>query len=150
MSDNEFNYIQAEIMSNYLEYEAMHSNKEITSISELAEVIIAEVTEADASFTVTSDTITNDRVKTEPYSRLASSFLIVFDNVLNITKQGQLEGTILLEVTDSEGYLKEIWLPKKVCSNLNLEEQTICVWSIIMKKKIEGLGGLAYEPSYAG
>lgn len=140
-SNDELNYIQAEIMSSYIEYEQLGPP--------LLTQRLTEPTEHE-EFIVTSDAITNDRVKTKPPSRLTSSFLIVFDNVLNITKQGQLEGAILLEVTDSEGYLKEIWLPKKVCSNLDLEKQTICIWDVIMKKKIEGLGGLAYEPSYAG
>ena len=42
-----------------------------------------------------------------------------------MTKEGNVEaGAILVEIAG-----KEHWLPKKLCSNLDLEEGTVYVWT---------------------
>jgi hypothetical protein len=93
----------------------------------------------------------DSRLKVEPPSRLVSSYLISFEAILHITKESAYEGAILLELPVASGELVEVWLPKKLCSNLDIDAQTVCVWDKFMDKKLAELdvhGGLAYEVAY--
>jgi hypothetical protein len=82
--------------------------------------------------------------------RLKDSLVIAFDELCASTKdrEGPKAGALLVVLTDAENEPHEVWIPKKLCSNLDLENNTVCVWDVIMNKKIEELGGLAYEPMY--
>jgi len=102
--------------------------------------------EGQATSSVHELPITNDRVKLEHHSRLANSLVLIFNEVKVITKPGHWEGALLLAVTAGNGEEVEMWLPKKLCSNLDLEAQTVCVWDVFMNKKLAELdtvGGLA-------
>ena len=95
--------------------------------------------------------ISNSRVKLEHHSRLVNCLVLIFNEVKVITKPGHYEGALLLEVVAANGESVDMWLPKKLCSNLDLEAQTVCVWDVFMEKKmleIAELGGLATPPEY--
>lgn len=89
--------------------------------------------------------------KVEPASRLSSALVISFEQLVIVTKEGDpYQGAILIDLVTAAGEVKEQWLPKKLCSNLDLEDNTVCVWDVFMKARISDLGGLSYEPEYAG
>jgi len=91
------------------------------------------------------------KVETEPY-RLKSSLVISFEELLTITgvDKGISAGAILvtLPLSEDRGTIEQ-WIPKKLCCNLDLEANTVLVWDVFMKARIENMGGLAYEPAYA-
>jgi len=90
-------------------------------------------------------------VKIEPDSRLSQSLIISFEQLVTITKtDNKLDGAILIDLLLADGNVVECWIPKKLCSNLDLEHNTVCVWDKFMNSRIEELGGLSYEPEYAG
>lgn len=90
-------------------------------------------------------------VKVELDSRLTQSLIISFEQLVIVTKRdNKLDGAILLDLPLASGDVVGCWIPKKLCSNLDLELKTICVWDKFMVDKIEELGGLSYEPEYAG
>lgn len=102
---------------------------------------------------VDTSTINNDRLKTEPPVRLGQSKVIEFVSVKNITKASQYEGAILLDVLAEDGFELEIWFPKKLCSNLDLEAHTVCIWDKFLATKLAQLDkelgrSLAIEPLY--
>lgn len=89
--------------------------------------------------------------KVEPAPRLSSALVISFEQLVIITKEGDpYQGALLIGLVTAAGEVKEQWLPKKFCSNLDLEDNTVCVWDVFMKARISDLGGLIYEPEYAG
>jgi len=125
---------KAEVMSTYIEYADFIENKP---------------TNEKETETVTLE-IQDSRIKEETNNyRLKSSLLLSFEDCLVITEASTDEGAILLEVMSADDVLTEMWLPKKVCSNLDLEDKTICVWDKVLNKKIEDMGGLCLEPEYA-
>lgn len=93
----------------------------------------------------------SSKVKVEPASRLAQSLLIHFVELLMITKEDDhYAGAILVVLELHDGSEVEQWLPKKLCSNLDYNYNTVCVWDKFMNDRIKELGGLSYEPEYAG
>ena len=81
---------------------------------------------------------------------LQTSMVIAFEALHKVTQEGNPDkGALLLWLADSNGEVQDVWLPKKLCSNLDLTNRTVLVWDVIMKEKIADLGGLAYEPEYA-
>lgn len=76
------------------------------------------------------------RVKVEPDSRLQQSTKVHYVDLQALTKEheGPSQGALLLhlEVMDE---VAPVWLPKKLCSNLDLEEQTVYIWNVIWDKK---------------
>jgi hypothetical protein len=95
--------------------------------------------------------ICNSRVKMEHASRLGNSLVLHFNDVLTITQQGHTSGALLIEVMTGNGLTKELWLPKKLCSNLDLEAKTLCIWDKFWKEKakeLDHMGGLAVAAEY--
>lgn len=63
-------------------------------------------------------------------SRTDAATLVHFDEFVHSTREGNSEaGAILIRV-----YEVEYWLPKKLCSNLDLEEGTVYVWTTFLKE----------------
>ena len=91
----------------------------------------------------------SSEVKEESGFRLNQALVIHFEELITLTRLGVNEGALLILVIDSEGNPHEMWLPKKLCSNLDRENKTVCVWDKVMEKKIDDIGGLNYEPVYA-
>ena len=62
--------------------------------------------------------------------RVQAATLISFDNLKNVTKEGNTSaGAILIEICGTD-----YWLPKKLCSNLDLELGTVYVWTTFLKE----------------
>lgn len=97
--------------------------------------------------------IQNNRIKMETAARLRSALVIHFTEVFTITETSHDRGALLIEVVTAAHRLsKEVWIPKKLCSNLDLEAKTICVWDRFWNQKAKDelthMGGLAYPAEY--
>lgn len=75
--------------------------------------------------------------KTEPTSRLDTSTLVRFDHLQKVTKSGDFySGTILIGVYDSEdGIVRDFWVPKKLCSNLDIDACSVYIWEVFLEGK---------------
>ena len=63
----------------------------------------------------------------EPLSySLKSSVQIAFIELQHVTKSEELEQGALLLLVDDEA--APVWVPKKLCSNLDLDHNTVWVW----------------------
>lgn len=61
--------------------------------------------------------------------RTDTATLIAFDSLKHVTKEGNVEaGAILIEILE-----EDYWLPKKLCSNLDLAAGTVYVWTKFLK-----------------
>lgn len=74
---------------------------------------------------------------------------IHFNELLHTTQDHDTgKGALLIELhtTKSGGdeSLEEIWLPKKLCSNLNLEENSVRIWAVFFREKYPNLAEM-YE-----
>lgn len=92
----------------------------------------------------------SDHCKIEPDSRLGSALLISFEELVRVTQEGnKYGGAILVVLLTADNREVDQWLPKKLCSNLDLTHNTVCVWDTFMNERIKELGGLSYDPAYA-
>lgn len=58
-------------------------------------------------------------------SRTDAATLIAFDSLKHVTKEDNTEaGAILIEIAG-----QEYWLPKRLCSNMDLDVGTVYVWT---------------------
>lgn len=83
--------------------------------------------------------------KVEKAARLTASYVIYYETIQMITKNGDTRaGAILFELVvrdDITGEMTdyELWLPKKLLSNLIEADKTVCMFDKIFDKKIEEL-----------
>ncbi len=99
----------------------------------------------------THPVISDSRVKMEHAARLLSSMVLHFNEVKAITRNSHYEGALLLDISAANGMNVELWIPKKLCSNLDLAGKTICIWDKFFADKIkelDELGGLACPAEY--
>ena len=77
----------------------------------------------------------SDKVKRESEARSKNTIKLSFFEVVTITQTHSVDnGAVLLSFLDAEGNIgREEWLPKKLCSNLNTEENTIQVWDKFLR-----------------
>lgn len=67
--------------------------------------------------------------------------LVAFDSLKHVTKEHDVgAGALLIEVLD-----KEVWLPKKLCSNLDLDNMTVRVWSVFLEDKLPELADMCSD-----
>jgi len=101
--------------------------------------------------TLTEQQRLEQEVKLEPEYRLRETIVLHFEELLRVTREGQPRaGAILVSVATEGQEQVELWLPKGVCSNLDLTNNTVCVWDKFWKDKKKELADtgiyLAYEP----
>ena len=133
-------------------YDQEDSEEEYLNPDEREQVANTIFASTDSSNSMPSSSYSrySSEVKVEPDSRLTQFLIISFEQLVTITKRdNKLDGAILLDLPLASGDVVGCWIPKKLCSNLDLEHNTICVWDKFMVDRIEELGGLSYEPKYA-
>lgn len=86
--------------------------------------------------------------KVEPAERLNEAMVFTFEEFLRDTGNTPRDGAILVTMKDASNESVNVWLPKKCCSNLSLDNATVCVWDKIAKKKIDEVNGFFIEPVY--
>ena len=118
------------LMNSYAEYE-IHSAKEVLDTLPLCQG--ESVTESQYLETEEKKMIT----KTLPLSSLNDVALISFLTLLHVTKEEELRaGAILLELSSEKtGEIKEQWLPKAICSNLDETAKTVYVWAKFIREQ---------------
>lgn len=78
--------------------------------------------------------------KVEPEARLSKSTLIRFNNLENVTQEGNpTKGAILVSYPDPNGEYQEQWIPKKLCCNLNTAVGTVYVWEVFAEANLQGM-----------
>ena len=87
------------------------------------------------------------KIELDP-ARLKDSMVVFFESLVRTTGANQFAGAILLEIVSEEGDLTEMWLPKKCCSNLDLANNSVCVWDKIIEGKEEDGISFAIPPVY--
>ena len=78
-------------------------------------------------------------VKIEPPSRLEQSIQLHFLTLERVTKEEDLKaGALLLTMVVKEtGEVKDVWVPKKLCSNLCLTSNTVYIWEVFAQSKFK-------------
>ena len=92
-----------------------------------------------SSFIETSNSGFSDICKLD--ARTESSFCLPFLSLIHVTKEGnQLAGALLLAVLNPvTGEEEELWIPKKLCCNLDMEEGLVYVWRVFLENNAPDL-----------
>lgn len=69
---------------------------------------------------------------------VSSCIMFTFSSFKVATKQhSQYEGALLLEIKNNNtNEFDEVWVPKKLCCNLDLELGTVYVWEVFAEDKL--------------
>ena len=70
--------------------------------------------------------------KTENVKRRETCELIQFDSIIAVTQEGVMHaGAIKFNLVNTEtGETNEQWVPKKLCSNLDMDSKTFYLWEV--------------------
>jgi len=81
--------------------------------------------------------------RVEPPARLKTCTCVRFFELQRVTSPGeQYKGALLLTLKDpqeTEGEIIEQWLPKKLCCNLDLKENSVWVWEVFIDPILDKL-----------
>jgi len=68
---------------------------------------------------------------------LDASTQVTFISLVHVSKDYALDkGALLLELDDPEsGEVGEVWMPKKLCSNLDMDSMTVYIWTPFLEDK---------------
>ncbi len=90
----------------------------------------------------------SDHCKVKAANYLKESLVVEFNELLKVTGDTHYAGALLVEINSAGGGTVSMWLPKNCCCNLDLQENTVCVWDQIMNKKVDEVEGFLIEPEY--
>ena len=70
--------------------------------------------------------------------------LVYFISYISCSQEGNMSaGAILLKMYDIEGTEIEKWIPKKLCCNLDIDNNKVCVWKPFVKDQLRGVVKIA-------